>query len=191
MPGAENVAAGLSEDEVNWSALKAGDALTVVKLAPDGSEAARYPGTVIAAQDRGSWIVVQAVWTRRRIVVAGLTFSRGDTLREWFSPRHDFNAFSIHTAGGAFVGWYANVTHPARLDISASPSLLTWHDLYLDVIALPDGAATTCDEDELAASGLSQSDPPLHDRILRARDEILDRLARRIVPFGPGADPAP
>ena len=183
--------APISDDEADWTALAVGDALSIVKLAPDGSEVVRYPGEVVARVEPGSWVVVQAVWTYRQIDVEGLTFSPGDVLLEWFSPRHGFNAFAVHAASGAFRGWYANVTHPARLDPDSSPPTLAWHDLYLDVVALPNGARIVCDEDELAASGLMPSNPRLYARILLARDEILDRLERRAVPFAAGQERAP
>lgn len=169
-----------------WGNLACGDLLSVVKLAPDGSEVARYAGTVIAAEDADGWIVVQAVWTYRQIDAAGLTFAPGDVLAEWFSPHHDFNAFAIHTFDGLFRGWYANVTYPARLNAETVPPTLTWHDLYIDVVALPGGTTIVCDEDELAASGLEKDDPRLHRRILQARDEILHRHNRGLAPFGPG-----
>ena len=180
----------IAEDHASWAALTVGDRLTVVKLAPDGSEAARYPGTIVARKDHGSWVVVRAIWTHRHIEVEGLTFSPGDVLAEWFSPHHDFNAFAVHAINGELRGWYANVTLPARLDADASPPILAWQDLYLDVVALPDGTTTVCDEDELAASGLMQNDPRLYKRIVRARDEILARFARRTTPFADGPHPA-
>ena len=166
-----------------------GDVLSVVKLAPDGNEAAHYPGTVVARPDAGGWVEVEAVWTYGRIDVDGLIFEPGDVLHEWFSPSDDFNAFALHAPNGAFKGWYANVTHPARLHVETVPPTLAWHDLYVDVIVLPNGTITVCDEDELAASGIASRDPRLYQRILRARDEILRRHDHRLTPFG--APPKP
>jgi hypothetical protein len=166
-----------------WSALAAGDPLTIVKLAPDGAEAARYAGIVVATDVGNDWVVARAVWTHGEVDAAGLRFQSGDILDEWFSPRHDFNAFAVATAEGDFKGWYANVARPARLNLAASPPRLTWRDLYLDVVATPGRPAVVCDEDELAASGLRQGNPRLFRRIMRARAEILDRLARRVAPF--------
>ena len=162
--------------------------MRVVKLAPDGAEVARYPAEVVSRTADDAWVVVRAIWGYRQVDVAGLAFAPGDVLAEWFSPRHDFNAFAVHAPDGRFKGWYANVAFPARLDAGASPPLLTWHDLYVDVIVLPDGAPVVHDEDELAESGLAQSDPELHERILRARDELLDRHERRLPPFGAGSN---
>ncbi len=180
-----------SGGSATWASLECGDRLNVVKLAPGGSDVARYPGTVIARENAGEWVVVQAVWEYQQIDVAGLTFAPDDVLKEWFSPHHDFNAFALHTANGVFKGWYANVTYPARLNAETAPPTLSWHDLYVDVIAMPDGTTIVCDEDELAASGLEKGDPRLHRRILRARDEILHRLDRRVAPFGSGPKSAP
>lgn len=176
-----------SLDVATWSNLAPDDELTVVKLAPDGSEVARYPGTVASRSRTGGWVGVQAVWTYGRIDVEGLIFEPGDVLCEWFSPLADFNAFALHAPNRAFKGWYANVSYPAQLHVETVPPTLIWHDLYVDVIALPNGTTIVCDEDELAASGLAQRDPLLQRRILRARDEILQRSERRLAPFD--ADP--
>jgi predicted RNA-binding protein associated with RNAse of E/G family len=138
---------------------------------------------VLAADAPAPWLVAEARWTMREVATAGLRFMPGDTLHEFFSPDHWFNVFSVFAPDGALRGWYANVTHPATVDFAASPAILTWHDLYVDVILLPDRDPETLDEDELAASGLASTDPGLHARILATRDELL-RLARaRAFPF--------
>lgn len=155
----------------------------MVKLAPNGSEAARYPGEVIARVDPESWVVVRATWTLRRIELDGLAFCPGDELREWFSPEQDFNAFSVHAPDGRRRGWYANVTEPARLEAESTPPLLIWRDLYIDLVGLPDGAFSIHDEDEFAESGLARDDPGLHERILRARDEMARRFRLLLPPF--------
>ncbi len=155
----------------------------MVKLAPGGAEVARYAGTVAARSRPGGWVEIQAVWTYGRIEVEGLKFEPDDVLHEWFSPLADFNAFALYAPNGAFKGWYANVAYPARLHGETVPPTLVWHDLYVDVVVLPNGMTIVCDEDELAASGLAQSDPLLHRRILQARDEILRRSGRRLPPF--------
>ena len=169
-------------NRIGWDDLEPGAALTVVKLAPDGSEAARYPGDVVALRS-DDWVIVRATWTYRPIAIVGLAFRPGDTLLEWFSPTHPFNAFAIHTPDGRFRGWYANVTHPARLDTRQDPPLLLWHDLYLDLVALPDGSFTIRDEDELHASGLQSRDPVLYEQVVRARDDLIHRFQSGLPPF--------
>ena len=167
----------------SWPSIGPGVALTVVKLAPDGGEAARYPGVVMAAGAPAPWLAVSARWLNPRVDLDGLAFITGDTLREYFSPAHRFNAFAVFAPDGHLRGWYANVTHPTRLDFATDPPTLTWHDLYLDVVALPDGTVTVRDEDELEAAAVAAHEPALHATILAARDEILRRVARRAFPF--------
>jgi hypothetical protein len=166
-----------------WPRLAAGSPLTLVKLAPDGSETTRYPGTVIAAGAPPPWLAVRAHWIRRPVELDGLRFEPGDTLHEFFSPRHWFNVFSVFAPDGELRGWYANVTYPARLDPTTEPSTLSWHDLYLDVVGLPDGQLVVRDEDELAAAGVAARDPALATAIAAARDELVGRLRRRAFPF--------
>ncbi|HEX2282839.1 MAG TPA: DUF402 domain-containing protein [Thermomicrobiales bacterium] len=170
------------QEAVAWLALLPGAAVTVVKLAPDGSEAARYRGDVVNhCQD--SWLLVQATWTHRRIELGGLSFCPGDELLEWFSPRHPYNAFAVFSPQDHFKGWYANVAHSARLDATIDPPVLIWHDLYLDLVGLPDGSFTVRDDDELQASGLADADPELQARIVAARSELIRRFLHRLPPF--------
>ena len=165
-----------------WSSLLPAAELTIVKLAPDGSGAARYRGEVVVHR-RDSWLVVRAIWTNRTVELGGLSFCPGDSLLEWFSPRHPFNAFAVFSPASHLKGWYANVTHPARLDVATDPPVLIWHDLFLDLVGLPDGSFTVRDDDELFASGLADFDPKLHARILEARSELIQRFERRFPPF--------
>ena len=165
-----------------WAALLPGTALTIVKLAPNGSEAARYQGEV-AGHRQDSWLLIQATWTNRTIKLGGLSFRPGDKLLEWFSPRDPFNAFAVFSPHDNFKGWYANVAYPARLDDTMNPPVLFWHDLYVDLVGLSDGSFTLRDEDELLASGLADADPELHGRILGARSELIRRFQGRLPPF--------
>jgi uncharacterized protein len=165
-----------------WSSLLPGAEVSIVKLAPDGSEAARYQGEVVG-HCCDSWVLVQATWTNQAIDLGGLSFCPGDNLLEWFSPRHPFNAFAVFSSAARLKGWYANVTHPARLDATQDPPVLIWHDLYLDLVGLADGSFTIRDEDELLASGLSRAEPELHARILEAQSELIRRFEHRLPPF--------
>ncbi|MBA2598430.1 MAG: DUF402 domain-containing protein [Chloroflexia bacterium] len=166
-----------------WQDLAPGVHVTVIKLAPDGAEAARYPGEVIARGVPGSWVVIQATWTHGAISLDGLVFAPGDDLREWFSPVHRFNAFAVRAADGALKGWYANVTHLPTLQGTPDGPHLVWHDLYLDLVGLPDKTFTIRDEDELAASGLEQREPHLYALVREAHDEVIRRFSTGAVPF--------
>jgi hypothetical protein len=169
-----------------WPTLPAGTELRIVKLAPEGHEVTSYPGHVIDIEAPAPWIAARAEWVIRQIELDGLRFVPGDRLHELFSPDDYFNIFSIWSPEGELRGWYANVTHPTTIDTSTQPATLYWHDLYIDVIALPDGSVVVRDEDELAASGLAERDPALHAAILQARDELLRRFDERSFPFHEG-----
>jgi hypothetical protein len=163
-----------------------GTALTIVKLAPDGREAARYQAEVLSTYDPPPWITVSATWTYRTIELDGLSFQSGDQLIEWFSAEHWFNAFAVFSPMGRFRfrGWYANVTFPARLHTQTNHPTLFWHDLYVDLVGLPDGAYTVRDDDELLASGLQILAPDLYARIISARGELIAHFEGRLPPFG-------
>lgn len=169
-----------------WPPFPTGTGLNVVKLGPDGSEVTRYQGFVRATTDNATWVVVEARWTNRQVDLDGLSFIPGDLLLEYFSPVHPFNAFAVYAPEGHLRGWYANVTYPSTMDPTTGPATLFWHDLYLDVIAVPDGAILVLDEDELEESGLARTDPGLHRAIVAAKDEIVRRVRVGELPFGLG-----
>jgi hypothetical protein len=174
-----------AQPHAQWSSLVPGRRITVIKLAPDGSEAARYPG-VIAARQPDAWLVVRATWSYREVELDGLSFLPGDQLLEWFSPNHYFNAFAIFSSGGDFSGWYANVAMPAFVRLNQrddSTPELVWHDLYLDLVGLPGGGVSLRDEDELRASPLAHTDPALFETIIEAGEELRSRFVRRGLPF--------
>lgn len=174
----------------DWTGLRPGQQLTIVKLDPGGAEAARYSGKVVATLEPESWCVVQAIWTYGAMDIDGLEFHTGDHLLEWFSPMCPFNAFAVYAPDAKLRGWYANVTHPAYLEKPNSdpvlhPSLV-WHDLFLDLIGRPDGSFVIRDRDELDASGIASSDPGLYQSILAAGDELAERFNARQIPFQRG-----
>lgn len=170
-------------DTVTWPELPVGTELRIVKLSPEGDEVTTYPGWVIDGGAPEPWIATRADWVRKVVEMDGLEFIPGDRLHEFFSPMHPFNMFSVWSPEGRLRGWYANVTHPSRLDTSTTPITLYWHDLYLDVIGLPDGTCVVRDEDELEASDLESSEPALHSLILKTRDDLLSRFESRAFPF--------
>lgn len=163
--------------------LAPGTELTIIKVAPTGEEAARYPGRIIAQSVPPGWIGAHAVWTHGEMMLDGLRLAPGDRLDEYFSVTEWFNAFHVIAPSGEARGWYANVTYPATVRLDLPQPTLTWHDLYVDVIVLPDGTMTVRDEDELACSGMSERHPALYRRIRETRDAIVERARAGLVPF--------
>jgi protein associated with RNAse G/E len=166
-----------------WPPMPVGTRLECVKVDPDGEIVTRYPGVVIEAGAPEPWIAVQATWVTKVVDLNGLRFIPGDTMHEFFSPQHPFNLFSIFSPEGTLRGWYANVTYPTVVEHRAGAHSLYWHDLYLDVVALPDGSIFVRDEDELEEAGVSASNPALCARIIAAKDELVRRASAREFPF--------
>lgn len=157
--------------------IEPGEELRIVKLRPDGSEAATYPGTLVA--ETPDWVVARAVWTFRRMEFDYWTFEPGDCLFEYFAKIEPFNAFVVFSQEDELKGWYCNITHPTTV---TSDSVF-WHDLYLDVVQKRDGEIMVLDEDELAESRLHQTDPSLHRMITNARDSVVEKMRHGAYPF--------
>lgn len=166
-----------------WPDLLPGTELVIVKVSPEGERVTTYPGWVIDASSPQPWIAARADWVRKVVEMDGLQFIPGDTLHEFFSPLHPYNLFSVWSPEGVLRGWYANVTHPTTIDFETVPPTLFWHDLYVDLIALPDGRFAVRDEDELLEAGLAERDPNLHALIERTRDELIALFEARAFPF--------
>ncbi len=168
-----------------WPDLVPGIEVMIVKRSAKhgGEERARYPATVVPTDLPAPWVVCETHWTMGRHDQGLLTFEDGDVLREIFSPVHPYNVFAVFAPSGALKGWYANVDWPAVLETEGDTTLLVWNDLYIDLVATPDGRFAVLDEDELDDSGLAVSDPALHARVLAARDELIARLHARRPPF--------
>jgi predicted RNA-binding protein associated with RNAse of E/G family len=166
-----------------WPPMPVGTRLECVKVDPDGEIVTRYPAVVIEADAPEPWIAVQATWVTKVVDLNGLLFIPGDTMHEFFSPEHPFNLFSIFSPEGTLRGWYANVTYPTVVDDHDGARSLYWHDLYLDVVALPDGSIFVRDEDELDEAGLATSNPQLCAQIVDTKDELVRRAEAREFPF--------
>ena len=118
-----------------------GTTVSIVKLKPDGSEAIRYSGEVISAPT--GWVAARCPWRQRRVDLGYLVFEPNDIFLEYFSLTDSFNAFAVHTPSGELKGWYCNVTLPSWVE----DDTVYWHDLYIDVVAYPDGRILVLDED--------------------------------------------
>lgn len=149
----------------------------MIKLTPNGQEAARYSGLLLPAAP--GWVAVLARWQHRAVTSASLVFEPGDSLFEYFSVVEPMNAFALYSSTGLFKGWYANVSCPAILQ----QDTLWWRDLYIDVVSSASGEITVLDEAELEAARIKEQDPEAYACILGARDQLLQALRARVYPF--------
>jgi hypothetical protein len=159
------------------------DRVRIVKLRPDGSEAASYDAVEIAGPFPEDWRGFRADWTVGKIVTGGLVFEVGDYMHEYFSPTAWFDAFALFAPDGRLKGWYGNVTWPTMFEPGPDGETVVWHDLFVDLIAFPGGQMQILDEDELETSGILESDPDLVTLILAARDTMIARFQHRDFPF--------
>lgn len=155
----------------------------VVKLRPDGSRATTYTAAEVTSPD--GWVAVEARWVFRRVDIGFYAFEPGDFLLEYFALDRWLNAFATWREDGTFVGWYCNVTFPTTVTHDS----IWWHDLYLDVIVLPDGSVHVVDEDELDDADLRTISPHVFRQIERTRDELLRMIAVRAYPFCEAPEP--
>lgn len=167
-----------------WDSFRPGMDILIEKQFPEpGRESVRYDATVMETSVPEPWVEMRGIWTFDTVDVSGLVFERGGELREFFSPRHPFNVFAVYGEGGAFHGWYGNVTWPARAYSDDDTLILAWPDLILDVVKLADGTVMNLDEDELGASKLNQTHPWLIPQIVTARDELRRLLESGFFPI--------
>lgn len=150
---------------------------TVIKLRPDGTPATKYVATQLESPP--NWIATEAWWTFKTVDIGHFTFEPGDRLEEFFSLDRWYNLFATFRPSGELVGWYCNVTYPTIVEGNE----LRWHDLWVDVIVMPDGQVFVLDEDELEESGIAATDPPLFATILAARDELIALSRENAYPF--------
>jgi hypothetical protein len=143
-----------------------GDTVTIHKFDTAGREMLRWHAVVRRAETTS--IQVEARFNAPEVDRAGLAFRRGDRLLETYFTDRCYNIFAVYDADTpALKGWYCNVSRPARLQDSE----VTWVDLALDVIVLPDGRTAVLDEEEFAALRIPEDDR-------RAARQAVDELLR-------------
>lgn len=166
-----------------WPELMPGREVFIEKRNEFGKDGPIYPGMIMESSTPEPWIEVRATWTLYRVQVGGLRFEIGDELREFFSPRHPFNAFAIYSPEGELRGWYGNVTRTARCEPRNDTFLVTWPDMMLDLAMLPDGTSVDLDDDELIESGFPEREPDISRQMLDARETLRGLLSDGFFPI--------
>jgi len=138
--------------------------VVVIKQNLAGVETWRYNGTVLKKEDNS--VLIEAFFNRKDLPFHGIVFAEGDRfLEEYFTDRW-YNIFEIHDRiNGMLKGWYCNVTRPAVI----TDAEISYIDLALDLLVLPDGTQLDLDEDEFEALDLTEED---HKHALKALAEL-------------------
>ena len=124
---------------------------TVIKQDYAGKELWRYEGKLL--ERRPGFIFLEAYFDRDEVVTHGLTLRKGDRFLETYFENRWYNYYEIHSqAGDRLKGWYCNVGYPAEIQ----GQTVSYRDLALDLIILPDGKQIVLDENEFEGLPLSE-----------------------------------
>ena len=149
--------------------------ITITKRDAEDQFVLSYAGRLVHRDE--DLALVRCPWPHDKSVdLDGLVITPGDVFYESYYWREWFNIMRIEGADHTLKGWYCNITRPAVIregDIS-------WSDLALDLLVLPDGRTRVLDEDEFVELDLSPQDA-------QAARDALERLqqwvAERRGPF--------
>ena len=120
--------------------------IQITKVDHNGTPKITYPGELVY-QDAET-IAARCDWTQPYSLDLGLfALAPGDVFIEYYYTSDWFNVFAIYDRIGRLKGWYCNITHPVEITDAG----LRWHDLALDLLALPTGQAEVLDRDEFEA----------------------------------------
>jgi len=149
--------------------------ITITKRDANGRFVLSYAGRLVRLDD--DLALARCPWPHSKTVdLDGLVIGPGDVLYESYYLREWFNVMRIESGDGTLKGWYCNITRPAVI----SERTISWSDLALDLLVLPDGRTRVLDEDEFAELDLSPEDA-------QAARDALERLqqwvAERLGPF--------
>jgi predicted RNA-binding protein associated with RNAse of E/G family len=148
--------------------------VTVRKLDHTGREITSYPGQVLNREDNA--IVLRTTWERPPLDQGFVLLETGGRWTEYFFADRWYNIFQIHAADGHLLGWYCNVTCPARI----TDREVIAEDLALDLWVAADGSMLVLDEDEFAALPLT---PREREAARQALVELQAMVACRAAPF--------
>ncbi|MEV8528579.1 MULTISPECIES: DUF402 domain-containing protein [unclassified Streptomyces] len=152
---------------MSTSTVEPGTPIDVV-LVKAGRTKLRYPASV--ESDDGTRLSVRAPWAAAGVRDFGFVrFEPGDVFTEHYWRDRWYAVKEVRGAGSVLKGWYCDITRPAVV----RDGELIAEDLDLDLWVSADGATVLrLDEDEFAASGLSEHDPKAAAHALAALDEL-------------------
>ncbi|MGW1373541.1 DUF402 domain-containing protein [Streptomyces sp. NPDC002446] len=149
-----------------------------VVLTKAGCVKIRYQARLLA--DDGARISVSAPWAAPDVRDFGFVrFEPGDEFTEHYWRDRWYAVKEVRDREGELKGWYCDITRPVAVrDRSSGPAELVVEDLDLDLWVSADGAQILrLDEDEFAASGLTERDSEAARQAVAALDE-LERRAK-------------
>lgn len=155
--------------------------VTVTKLNWRGERVYSWQGEVVARTP--GYVVLRAEWRGPGTVkvAEGVVFKLGDIFYEHYYDGKPYGLWQVLASGErALKCWYCNVSTPADV----RDTTITFRDLLLDVLLLPDGTCQVLDRDELARARAEGLDPALAAVAEEGAREIVDLIAAGRPPFG-------
>lgn len=143
--------------------------IDVIKYDIHQVEQWRYQGVIL--QKTPSQILIEAYFDRSDIQAGGLLLSRGDRFLEIYFEDRWYNVFEVYAgSSNQKKGWYCNVSKPVVI----TERSISYIDLALDLVVLPDGQQAVLDEDEFLEIDLDQKQK---NKALAALSELQTHFA--------------
>jgi protein associated with RNAse G/E len=152
----------------------------VTKLNWRGEPVYSWTGTVISREP--DKILLRAVWTGPGTVevTPDVRFESGDVFCEYYFATKPYGLWQVLTSGEAALKcWYCNISTPAVID----DDHVSFRDLCLDVVVLPDGTYRVLDRDELDVATAEGLDPALVSQAEEGLRQVLDLVREHRPPF--------
>jgi len=154
--------------------------MTVTKLNWRGEKVYSWQGNVFLREP--DHVVLRAVWHGPGTVHVAddVSFERGDVFYEHYYDARPFGLWQVLTPDElALKCWYCNVSTPAVVGDDS----VSFRDLLLDVLLLPNGVARVLDRDDLERACAEGLDPALKSLAEDAARDIMDLIAGNHPPF--------
>lgn len=142
--------------------------ITVIKLDHQGEETWRYQGRLI--EHEGHTLTLEAYFDREDTPVNGMILRRGDRFVETYFDNRWYNIFEVRDRDDdRLKGWYCNLGWPAEF----GENQISYRDLALDLLVLPDGSQKVLDEAEFNRLPIP---PEVREKALRGLVELKERF---------------
>ncbi|HZS88992.1 MAG TPA: DUF402 domain-containing protein [Chloroflexota bacterium] len=154
--------------------------VTVHKRNWRGEAVYSWQGEVTCSEN--GHLVLRAVWKGPGTVRVSeeVDFEAGDVFYEHYYHGRPYGLWQVLTPDeGRLKCWYCNVSTPAEIDGRS----ITFRDLLLDVLLLPDGTTRVLDREDLDRARAEGLDPALAALAEDAVREVLDLIAAGRPPF--------
>lgn len=146
------------------------ESIEVVKLDHTGREVFRYPGWVLS--HTLSTVTLEAYFSWGDMPVEEVILQRCDRFVETYFTDRWYNIFAIYAhETGILKAYYCNIGFPAQI----SGGMISYRDLALDLLVMPDGRQVVLDQDEFYQLGLP---PQTQQKALAGLAEVQEKFRK-------------